>query len=79
VASPILANIYLHKLDVFCRDGPDSGIHHPLTESEGRAQAVPDTRGERRVRNPAYQKAMKALIQARKRGDRTQRDRSNLR
>jgi len=56
VASPILANIYLHKLDVFVE-----------------TVLIPEyTRGERRVRNPAYQKAKKALMQARKRGDRTQ-------
>ncbi|MGC1405989.1 MAG: reverse transcriptase domain-containing protein [Candidatus Dormiibacterota bacterium] len=56
VASPILANIYLHKLDVFVE-----------------TVLIPQyTRGERRVRNPACQKAMKALMQARKRSDRTQ-------
>jgi group II intron reverse transcriptase/maturase len=56
VASPILANIYLHKLDVFVE-----------------TVLIPEyTRGERRVRSPAYQKVMKALMQARKRGDRTQ-------
>jgi group II intron reverse transcriptase/maturase len=55
VASPILANIYLHKLDVF--------VEKVL---------IPEyTRGERRANNPAYQKVVKALMQARKRGDRT--------
>jgi group II intron reverse transcriptase/maturase len=55
VASPILANIYLHKLDVF--------VEKVL---------IPEyTRGERRARNPAYQKVVRALRQARKRGDRT--------
>jgi group II intron reverse transcriptase/maturase len=55
VVSPILANIYLHKLDVF--------VEKVL---------IPEyTRGVRRARNPAYQKVVRALRQARLRGDRT--------
>jgi hypothetical protein len=54
VACPILANIYLQKLDV-CVE----------------TVLIPEyTRGEHRAHNPAYQKVVKALAQARKRGDR---------
>ena len=54
VVSPILSNIYLHKLDEFVE-----------------TVLVPQyTRGEVRVRNPAYQKARWALTKARRRGDR---------
>ena len=56
VASPILSNIYLHKLDQFVE-----------------TVLIPQyTRGESRKRNPAYNKANKALIEARRRGDRDQ-------
>jgi group II intron reverse transcriptase/maturase len=55
VASPILANIYLHKLDVF--------VEKVLIPEY--------TRGERRANNPAYQKVVRALRHARKSGDRT--------
>jgi hypothetical protein len=55
VVSPILSNIYLHKLDVFVE-----------------TVLIPEyTRGKSRANNPAYQKVVKALMQARKRGDRT--------
>jgi group II intron reverse transcriptase/maturase len=54
VASPILSNIYLHRLDTFVE-----------------TVLIPQyTRGERRVRNPAYQEVFNALCRARRRGDR---------
>jgi group II intron reverse transcriptase/maturase len=55
VASPILSNIYLHRLD-----------HYIETVLIPRY-----TRGERRAQNPAYQKVRDAIGQARKRGDQT--------
>jgi group II intron reverse transcriptase/maturase len=54
VASPILSNIYLHKLDVF--------VETVLIPEY--------TRGKLRVRNPAYRKVEQALAAARRRGDR---------
>jgi group II intron reverse transcriptase/maturase len=54
VASPVLSNIYLHKLDVF--------VETVLIPEY--------TRGTRRVRNPAYRKVEHALAVARRRGDR---------
>jgi hypothetical protein len=56
VASPVLSNIYLHKLDVF--------IETVLIPQY--------TRGERRTRNPAYREVEHAIARARRRGDRTQ-------
>jgi group II intron reverse transcriptase/maturase len=56
VASPVLSNIYLHKLDVF--------IETVLIPQY--------TRGERRTRNPAYREVEHATARARRRGDRTQ-------
>jgi group II intron reverse transcriptase/maturase len=56
VASPILSNIYLHRLDVF--------VETVLIPQY--------TRGERRARNPAYLQVAAALARARRRGDRTQ-------
>jgi group II intron reverse transcriptase/maturase len=56
VASPILSNIYLHKLDVF--------VESVLIPQY--------TRGDRRARNPAYLQVAAALARARRRGDRTQ-------
>ena len=56
MASPVLSNIYLHKLDVF--------IETVLIPQY--------TRGERRARNPAYREVEHAIARARKRGDRTQ-------
>ncbi|MEU1290200.1 reverse transcriptase domain-containing protein [Kitasatospora sp. NPDC005856] len=54
VASPILSNIYLHKLDEF--------VEKVL---------IPEyTRGERRVRNPAYLELQNLLAKSRRRGDR---------
>jgi group II intron reverse transcriptase/maturase len=56
VASPILSNIYLHRLDQFVE-----------------TVLIPQhTRGERRVRNPAYRQVEYALTTARRRGDRAQ-------
>jgi group II intron reverse transcriptase/maturase len=55
VASPILSNIYLHKLDVF--------VETVLIPQY--------TRGARRARNPAYLEVAAALARARRRGDRT--------
>ncbi|MEV4561962.1 reverse transcriptase domain-containing protein [Kitasatospora sp. NPDC049285] len=56
VASPILSNIYLHRLDEF--------VEKVL---------IPEyTRGERRVRNPAYLELQNLLAKARRRGDRAQ-------
>jgi group II intron reverse transcriptase/maturase len=54
VASPILSNIYLHKLDVF--------VETVLIPEY--------TRGTLRARNPAYRKVESALATARRRGDR---------
>jgi retron-type reverse transcriptase len=56
VASPILSNVYLHRLDVF--------VETVLIPQY--------TRGERRARNPAYLEVAAALARARRRGDRTQ-------
>jgi group II intron reverse transcriptase/maturase len=54
VVSPILSNIYLHKLDVF--------VETVLIPEY--------TRGKRKKVNPAYQKVKLALERAHKRGDR---------
>ena len=54
VASPILSNIYLHKLDRF--------VEKVLIPQY--------TRGKRRARNPAYLEVAAALARARRRGDR---------
>jgi len=54
VASPILSNIYLHRLDSF--------VETVLLPEY--------TRGVRRARNAAYNKVQRAIAQARKRGDR---------
>jgi group II intron reverse transcriptase/maturase len=54
VASPILSNIYLHKLDVF--------VESTLIPQY--------TRGVRRVANPEYKRVASAIQRARKRGDR---------
>ncbi|MHB8416410.1 MAG: reverse transcriptase/maturase family protein [Acidiferrobacteraceae bacterium] len=54
VVSPILSSIYLHKLDQFVE-----------------TVLIPQyTRGKIRRRNPAYNKASKGVIDARRRGDR---------
>ncbi len=56
VASPILSNIYLHKLDQFVE-----------------TVLIPQyTKGKVRKRNPAYNKANKDLLDARRRGDRAE-------
>jgi group II intron reverse transcriptase/maturase len=55
VASPILSNIYLHKLDTF--------VETVLIPEY--------TRGTLRARNPAYRKVEQALASARRCGDRT--------
>ncbi len=54
VVSPILSNIYLHRLDTF--------VETVLVPEY--------TRGGRRVRNPAYRKVQSALARAQRRGDR---------
>lgn len=56
VASPVLSNIYLHKLDVFVETVliPDY------------------TRGRLRARNPQYRVVEQAIARARRRGDRTE-------
>jgi group II intron reverse transcriptase/maturase len=54
VASPILSNIYLHKLDTF--------VEKVLIPQY--------TRGKHRASNPEYRKAASALSRARKNGDR---------
>ncbi|WP_228834530.1 reverse transcriptase/maturase family protein [Nocardia abscessus] len=54
VASPILSNLYLHKLDRF--------VETQLIPEY--------TRGDRRARNPAYLKLQTQLAPARRRGDR---------
>ncbi|MFJ9448677.1 reverse transcriptase domain-containing protein, partial [Kitasatospora sp. NPDC101235] len=56
VASPILSNIYLHRLDEF--------VEKFLIPEY--------TRGERRARNPAYLELQNLLAKARRRGDRAQ-------
>ncbi|GAA1240566.1 hypothetical protein GCM10009665_34290 [Kitasatospora nipponensis] len=56
VASPILSNIYLHKLDEFVE----------------KALIPEYTRGECRARNPAYLELQNLLAKARRRGDRAQ-------
>ncbi|QOC92309.1 reverse transcriptase/maturase family protein [Micromonospora craniellae] len=56
VASPILSNIYLHRLDRY--------VETVLIPHY--------TRGERRARNPAYLQVANELAKARRRGDRTQ-------
>jgi group II intron reverse transcriptase/maturase len=55
-ASPVLSNIYLHRLDEFVETVLIPGY----------------TRGERRTRNPAYLKLQYELAAARRRGDRDQ-------
>jgi group II intron reverse transcriptase/maturase len=54
VASPVLSNIYLHKLDVF--------VETVLIPEY--------TRGGRRARNPAYRKVEQAIAAARRKHDR---------
>lgn len=56
VLSPILSNIYLHKLDTFAET-----VLMPEY-----------TRGKLRVRNPEYRKVEAAILRARRRGDRAQ-------
>ncbi|MEV5842211.1 reverse transcriptase domain-containing protein [Streptomyces sp. NPDC051985] len=56
VASPVLSNIYLHKLDEF--------VETVLIPEY--------TRGDRRARNPAYLELQNLLAKARRRGDRVQ-------
>jgi group II intron reverse transcriptase/maturase len=56
VASPVMSNIYLHRLDSF--------VEKVLIPQY--------TRGERRARNPAYLEVAAALARARRRGDRAQ-------
>ena len=53
VASPILSNIYLHRLDTFVE----------------KVLLPENNRGVRRVHNPAYQKVQRELAEARHRGD----------
>ncbi len=55
-ASPVMSNIYLHKLDVF--------IETVLIPQY--------TRGRTRTPNPEYRQAYAAIIKARRRGDRAQ-------
>src|SRR5579863_8194783 len=55
VTSPVLSNIYLHKLDEF--------VETVLIPEY--------TRGKLRARNPEYRKVERAIRQARQRGDRT--------
>ncbi|TMR90067.1 maturase [Nonomuraea basaltis] len=54
IASPILSNIYLHKLDEF--------VENVLIPEY--------TRGERRVRSPEYREVEGAIVKARRKGDR---------
>src|SRR5437016_3644447 len=54
VVSPVLSNVYLHRLDFFVE----------------RILIPQYTRGERRVSNPAYKRVTSAIERARKRGDR---------
>ncbi|MEU6198347.1 reverse transcriptase domain-containing protein [Streptomyces sp. NPDC047061] len=56
VASPVLSNIYLHKLDEF--------VETVLIPEH--------TRGKRRARNPAYLELQNLLAKARRRGNRVQ-------
>jgi len=56
VLSPMLSNIYLHRLDNF--------VEKVLIPKYNR--------GAERVKNPAYRKVQKALTQARERGDRAE-------
>jgi group II intron reverse transcriptase/maturase len=56
IASPVLSNIYLHKLDVFVET----------------ALIPKYTRGTLRVRNPEYRKVEVAIAAARRKGDRAQ-------
>ncbi|MBB6174269.1 group II intron reverse transcriptase/maturase [Nocardiopsis mwathae] len=56
IASPVLSNIYLHKLDVF--------IETVLIPEF--------TRGRLRARNPEYRKTEQEIVRARRRGDRAQ-------
>lgn len=56
VASPVLSNIYLHKLDVF--------VESVLIPEY--------TRGKLRARNPEYRKVERAIGQARRRGERAE-------
>ena len=56
VASPVLSNIYLHKLDVF--------VESVLIPEYNR--------GQLRAPNPEYRKVERAIGQARKKGDRAQ-------
>lgn len=54
VASPILSNAYLHRLDDF--------VEHTLIPQH--------TRGARRATNPAYHRVTQAIVRARAKGDR---------
>jgi hypothetical protein len=56
VVSPVLSNIYLHRLDNYVE----------------KVLIPENTRGERRARNPAYVRASNALARARQRGDRAE-------
>jgi group II intron reverse transcriptase/maturase len=56
IASPVLSNIYLHKLDVF--------VETVLIPEY--------TRGRLRARNPEYRKVEQAIARARRKGDRAQ-------
>ncbi|WP_406114550.1 reverse transcriptase domain-containing protein [Kitasatospora purpeofusca] len=56
VLSPLLSNIYLHRLDSF--------VEKVLIPQY--------TRGRSRVRNPAYLEVVNAIARARRRGDRTE-------
>jgi group II intron reverse transcriptase/maturase len=56
VLSPLLSNIYLHRLDTF--------VEQVLVPEYNR--------GTERAKNPAYRKVQKALIRARERGDRAE-------
>ena len=56
VASPVLSNVYLHKLDVF--------VESVLIPEYNR--------GRLRARNPEYRKVERAIRRARQQGDRTQ-------
>jgi group II intron reverse transcriptase/maturase len=54
IASPVLSNIYLHKLDVFAET----------------VLIPEYTRGRLRARNPEYRKVEEAIVRARRKGDR---------
>jgi group II intron reverse transcriptase/maturase len=56
IASPVLSNIYLHKLDIF--------VETVLIPEY--------TRGGRRARNPAYRAVEQAITAARRKGDRAE-------